>query len=104
MINNATKRAVLRAIHLILSIPMLGYIYGEPSEVQQYAGALRFAFVPLIILSGVWMYAGVLFAVIAVAVWLGVYYFAGIGAALVSEIALFIARMLFLMMRARRSK
>jgi hypothetical protein len=41
MISNATKRATLRAIHLVLSIPVLGYIYGEPSQVQQYAGAAR---------------------------------------------------------------
>lgn len=32
--NNATKRSILRCIHLILTIPILGYIYGEPSEVQ----------------------------------------------------------------------
>ena len=46
MISNAAKRASLRSIHLILSIPILGYIYGEPSEVQQYASAVRFVFVP----------------------------------------------------------
>ena len=69
--SNATKRAILRAIHFILTIPVLGYIYGEPSEVQQYAGAARFVFVPIIILSGYWMYTGVIFAIIGVAVWLG---------------------------------
>ena len=30
MISNATKRTILRWIHLILSIPILGYIYGPP--------------------------------------------------------------------------
>ena len=66
--NNATKRSILRCIHLILSIPILGYIYGKPSEVAQYASAARFVFVPLIVLSGFWMYSGVVFAVIGVAV------------------------------------
>jgi hypothetical protein len=47
--NNATKRSILRGIHLIFTIPILGYIYGEPSEVQQYAGAVRFVFVPVLI-------------------------------------------------------
>ena len=47
MISNATKRVILRSIHLILSIPILGYIYGEPSEVQQYAPAVRFVFLPV---------------------------------------------------------
>jgi hypothetical protein len=102
--NNATKRSILRSIHLILSIPILGYIYGPPSEVQQYAGAARFVFVPVIILSGFWMYSGVVFAVIGVAVWLGAYYLSGIGAAILSEVALFIARKTWLVIRARRSK
>src|SRR5437763_12699389 len=97
MISSATKRAILRSIHLILSIPILGYIYGEPSEVQQYAAAVRFVFVPVIILSGFWMYAGVFFAIIGVALWLGAYYLSGYGAAIMSEVALFIARQRWLL-------
>jgi len=104
MISNATKRWILRSIHLVLSIPILGYIYGEPSEVQQYAAAARFVFVPAIILSGFWMYAGVFFAIIGVAVWLGAYYLSGVGAAILSQVALFIARQIWLVIRARRSK
>ncbi len=99
-----TKRWILRSIHLILSIPILGYIYGEPAEVQGYAVAVRFVFVPVIILSGFWMFSGVLFAIIGVAVWLGVYYLAGVGAAILSQVALFIARKTWLVIRARRSK
>ena len=102
--NNATKRSILRSIHLILSIPVLGYIYGEASEVQQYAAAVRFVFVPVIILSGFWMYAGVFFAIIGVALWLGACYLSGYGAAILSEVALFIARKAWLMIRARQSK
>ena len=102
--NNATKRSILRSIHLILSIPILGYIYGEPSQVQQYAGAARFVFVPVIILSGFWMYAGVIFAIIGVAVWLGAYYFSGIGTAILSQVALFIARKIWLVIHARQSQ
>ena len=104
MISNATKRAILRALHLVLSIPILGYIYSPPSEAQQYASAVRFVFVPVLILSGFWMYAGVIFAIIGVAVWLGAYYLSGIGAAILSQVALFIARKTWLVIRARRSK
>ena len=104
MISSATKRAILRSIHLILSIPILGYIYGEPSEVQQYAAAVRFVFVPVIIVSGFWMYAGVVFAIIGAALWLGAYYLSGYGAAVLSQVALFIARKIWLVIRARRSK
>src|SRR5947207_11876539 len=102
--NATTKRSILRSIHLILSIPILGYIYGQPSEVQQYAGAVRFVFVPVIILSGFWMYSGVSFAIIGVAVWLAAYYLSGIGTAILSQGALFIARKTWLVLRARRSK
>ena len=104
MIRSATKRSILRWIHLIVSIPILGYIYSPPAEAQQYAFATRFVFVPIIILAGVWMYAGVVFAIIGVAVWLGAYRLSGAGAAILSEAALFIARKIWLMIRARRSK
>ena len=102
--NNATKRSILRSVHLILSIPILGYIYEPATEVQQYAGGVRFIFVPALILSGYWMYAGIFFAIIGVAVWLGAYYLSGIGAAILSQVALFIARKIWLVIRARRSK
>jgi membrane-bound ClpP family serine protease len=102
--NNATKRAILRSIHLILSIPILGYIYEPASEVQQYAGAARFVFVPVMILSGYWMYAGVIFAIIGVALWLGAYQLSGFGTAILSQVALFIARKTWLVIHARRSK
>ena len=104
MISSAAKRAILRAIHLILSIPILGYVYGEPAEVQQYAPAVRVVFVPVIILSGFWMYAGVFFAIIGVAAWLGAYYLFGYGAAILSQVALFIGRKTWLVLRARQSK
>ena len=101
---HATKRSILRWIHLIVTIPILGYIYGPASEVQQYAGAVRFIFVPVIILSGYWMYSGVFFAIIGVAVWLGIYRLSGSGAAILSQVALFIARKTWLVIRARDSK
>jgi|SRR5205823_12727472 len=104
MISNATKRSILRCIHIIFTIPILGYIYGPASEVQQYAAAVRFVFVPIIILSGFWMYSGVFFAIIGVAVWLGAYYLSGYGAAVLSQVALFIARKTWLVIRARHPK
>ena len=104
MISKPTKRSILRWIHLILAIPILGYIYSEPAEAQQYAPAVRFVFVPVIILAGYWMYAGAVFAIIGVAVWLSAIKLSGVGAAILSQVALFIARTLWLVIRARRSK
>ena len=42
----AAQRKVLRWIHLVFSIPILGYIYGPIADVQQYVDAVRFVFVP----------------------------------------------------------
>jgi hypothetical protein len=50
------------------------------------------------------MYAGVFFAIIGVALWLGAYYLSGYGAAILSQVALFIARKTWLVIRARQSK
>jgi hypothetical protein len=47
---------------------------------------------------------GVFFAIIGVAVWLGAYHLSGYGAAVLSQVALFIARKTWLVIRARHSK
>ena len=104
MISNATKRSILRWIHIVVAISILGYICSPPSEAQQYASAARFVFVPIMILAGYWMYAGAVFAIIGVAVWLGAYKLSGVGAAILSQVALFIARKIWLVIRARQSK
>jgi hypothetical protein len=77
MISNATKRAILRWIHLIFAIPIIGYVYSSFAELPNYAPVVRFVSVPVLILSGFWMYAGVIFAIIAVALWLGAIYLSG---------------------------
>jgi len=100
----ANKRSILRWVHLIFAIPILGYIYSPFEEIPNYASAVRFVFVPVMVLSGLWMYAGVPFAIIAVAVWVGSYLVSGVGAAVLGQVVLFIARKIWLVMRARRSK
>jgi len=104
MIKAATKRSLLRWTHLILAIPILGYIYSPFAELPNYAAVTRFVFAPVIILAGYWMYAGVVFALIGVALWLGAYRLSGLGAAVLTQVALFIARKIWLVFRARRSK
>ena len=104
MIKAAAKRSILRWIHLVLAIQVLGYIYSPFAELPSYAAVTRFVFAPLGILAGYWMYAGAVFAVIGVALWLGAYRLSGIGAAILSQVALFIGRKIWLVIRARRSK
>ena len=102
--NNATKRSILRWIHLIFAIPIISYVYSPFEELPNYAPVVRFVSIPVLILSGFWMYAGVFFAIIGVALWLGAYYLSGYGAAILSQVSLFIARKTWLVIRARRSK
>ena len=102
--SDATKRSILRWIHIVITIPIFGYIYGPAAEVQQYADGVRYIFVPIMVLSGLWMYAGVFFAIIGVAVLLGAYHLSGYGAAVLSQVALFVARKIWLAIQARQSK
>ena len=54
----STKRSILRWIHIIISIPIIGYIYSPFEEIPNYAPAVRFVFLPVMALSGFWMWKG----------------------------------------------
>ena len=54
----ATKRSIFRWIHIVLAIPIIGYIYSPFEDVHFYAPITRFVFVPIIVLSGLWMWKG----------------------------------------------
>ena len=56
--NQGTIRSILRSIHIVLSIPILGYIYSPFEEIPKYAPRVRLVFVPLMLLSGLWMWKG----------------------------------------------
>jgi hypothetical protein len=100
----ATQRAILRWIHLVFTIPLLGYVYSKPSEVEQYVGGVRYIFAPVLILSGYWMYSGMIFGIVGVALWLGAYRVGGFGAALLSQVVLLIVRKIWFVVDARRAK
>ena len=56
--NRSIARSILRCIHLIFAIPILGYIYSPFDKIPQYAPPTRYVFVPLMVLSGLWMWKG----------------------------------------------
>jgi hypothetical protein len=58
LMNQGTKRSILRWIHIVFGIPIIGYIYSPFEEIPQYAPAVRFVFLPLLLLSGFWMWKG----------------------------------------------
>ncbi len=99
MIKAATKRSILRWAHLVIAIPILGYIYSPFAELPNYAAVTRYVFAPIVIFAGYWMYAGVVFALIGVTLWLGAYRLSGVGAAILSQAALFVARKIWLVIR-----
>jgi hypothetical protein len=53
-----TQRLILRWIHIVVSIPILGYIYSPFEEIPKYADFVRLVVVPAILLSGLWMWKG----------------------------------------------
>ena len=53
-----TRRRIFRTIHLIFSIPILGYIYSPFDQVHNYAFPTRYISVPVLVLSGFWMWKG----------------------------------------------
>jgi len=56
--NQGTIRLIFRWIHIVFSIPILGYIYSPFDQIPNYAPITRFVFVPVLILSGLWMWKG----------------------------------------------
>ena len=55
---DATKRSIVRGMHIFFSIPILGYIYSPFEQLPAYAPRVRFVVVPLMLLSGLWMWKG----------------------------------------------
>lgn len=58
IVNRGITRSIFRWIHLILAIPILGYIYSPFDKLPSYAFRTRFVFVPAMVLSGLWMWKG----------------------------------------------
>jgi predicted tellurium resistance membrane protein TerC len=54
----ATKRSIFRWIHLIFAIPIIGYIYSPFKELPNYAPVVRYVAIPVIALTGLWMWKG----------------------------------------------
>jgi hypothetical protein len=53
-----SKRWITRTIHVVLGIPVVGYVYSPFDKLPDYAFRTRFIFIPALILTGVWMWKG----------------------------------------------
>ena len=56
--SQAITRSIFRWIHIIFSIPILGYIYSPFDKLPGYAGPTRYVFLPVMVLTGLWMWKG----------------------------------------------
>ena len=54
----ATKRSIVRWIHIVFGIPIIGYIYSPFKELPNYASVVRYVALPAIALSRLWMWKG----------------------------------------------
>ena len=92
----STKRIILRIVHLVSVIPVLGYVYQPVAEAAQYQQFTQMVFIPLAILTGYWMYMGMVWGILGAGSWIALNYFLpsniGFGVALLAQIVIFIAR------------
>jgi predicted tellurium resistance membrane protein TerC len=56
--SDATKRTIVRWIHIVFGIPIAGYVYSPFEELPNYAPVVRYVALPVILLTGLWMWKG----------------------------------------------
>jgi len=102
----STKRIILRIVHLVSVIPVLGYVYQPVAEAAEYQRFTQMVFIPVAILAGYWMYIGLGWAVIGAGSWVSLNYFlgpqTGFGVALLVQIVIFVAR--YVWVRTKRKE
>ena len=54
----ATERKIVRWIHILISIPVIGLIYGPVQNFPNAVFAIKWIFFPVIVLSGLWLWKG----------------------------------------------
>lgn len=55
---NATQRSILRVIHIVFGLPLIGFVYGPQPETEPYRYLFQWVFVPVLLISGLWMWKG----------------------------------------------
>jgi hypothetical protein len=46
------KRTLLRWVHLLFALTLVGYVYGPPEETVQYLPYFRYIYLPVVIATG----------------------------------------------------
>ena len=56
--SQGARRSILRWTYLLFSVPIIGYVYSPFEEIPNYAPVVRYVALPVIVLSGLWMWKG----------------------------------------------
>ena len=54
----AAERKLIRWLHILISIPVMGYIYGPVSQIPAASLLVKTIFFPVLALSGFWLWIG----------------------------------------------
>lgn len=54
----ATQRTIARWIHILCGLPIIGFVYGPPAEVEPYRYMFQYVFMPVLLVSGLWLWKG----------------------------------------------
>jgi len=54
--NAARERVLIRTLHLVLSVPIVGFLYGPVSHIPPAAFFTRVIAFPLVVASGIWLW------------------------------------------------
>ena len=99
------KRIVLRIVHLVAVIPVLGYVYQPVAEAAEYQRFTQMVFIPIAILTGYWMYMGLVWAILGAGSWIALNALVGgndgFGIALLAQVVIFVVR--FVLKKLNRS-
>jgi hypothetical protein len=50
------ERSLIRTLHLVLSVPIIGFIYGPVAHIPPAADFTRLIAVPLVAATGIWLW------------------------------------------------
>jgi hypothetical protein len=56
--NQGTLRVIFRWVHIVVAIPIYGYVYSPFGKLPLYAPPTRFVFFPVMVLTGLFMWKG----------------------------------------------
>jgi hypothetical protein len=54
----ALERKIIRWFHILISVPVIGLIYGPVKDFPEAVFAIKWVIFPLIVLSGLWLWKG----------------------------------------------